>query len=54
MRANVGPFGRGRTYSSTMEGWAECGLVEARIIVSWVGSGVVAWLLVGLDSSFEA
>ena len=52
--ARVGMFGVSRTCTSTLEDWAEFGLDEARIIVFWVGSGVVAWLLVGLDSSYEA
>ena len=54
VKAKVGMFDLGRTCSSMKDDWAECGLVEARIIVFWVGSGVVAWLLVGLESPFGA
>ena len=35
------------------DAWELGGSVETRTIVFWVGSGVVAWLLVGLDPPFE-
>ena len=48
----AGDSGDAGTFSSCDEdAWELDGLVEIRTIVFWVGSGVVAWLQVGLDAT---